>query len=86
MRLRNGMRRPMSSSPPSSPHRLNAWSCRRASPLPATGVGLGLTTFGAGPAKRVYWTVTVMTDAAISSVTLDPASGALVKRDEVKLK
>ena len=54
--------------------------------LPATGVGLGLTTFGAGPAKRVYWTVTVMTDAAISSVTLDPASGALIKRDEVKLK
>lgn len=54
--------------------------------LPAQGIGLGLTTFGAGAAKRVYWTVTVMTDAAIQSVTLDPASGALVKRDEVKLK
>jgi hypothetical protein len=52
----------------------------------ADGIGLGLTTFGAGPARRVYWTVTVMTDAAISSVTLDPATGALVKRDDVKLK
>ena len=52
----------------------------------ADGIGLGLTTFGAGSAKRVYWTVTVTTDAAIASVTLDPASGALVKRDDVKLK
>ena len=52
----------------------------------AGGTGLGLTTFGAGSGKRVYWTVTVMTDAAISSVTLDPATGALVKRDDVKLK
>lgn len=54
--------------------------------LPARDIGLGLTTFGTGPAKRVYWTVTVMTDAAIASVTLDPTSGALVKRDDVKLK
>ena len=42
--------------------------------------------FGAGSGKRVYWTVTVMTDAAISSVTLDPATGAFVRRDDVKLK
>lgn len=54
--------------------------------LPARDIGLGLTTFGTGPAKRVYWAVTVMTDAAINSVTLDPKTGALVKRDEVKLK
>ncbi|MBP6565174.1 MAG: hypothetical protein KA200_06075 [Burkholderiales bacterium] len=52
----------------------------------AGGTGLGLTTFGAGSGKRVYWTVTVMTDAAISSVTLDPATGAFVRRDDVKLK
>lgn len=54
--------------------------------LPGTGIGLGLTTFGAGAAKRAYWTVTVMTEAAILSLTLDPVTGALVKRDEVKLK
>ncbi len=54
--------------------------------LPARDIGLGLTTFGAGPLKRVFWTVTVMTDAAITSVMLDPKTGALVRRDEVKLK
>jgi hypothetical protein len=53
----------------------------------ADGIGLGLTTFGQATGKpRVYWTVTVMGDTAISSVTLDPKDGALVKRDDVKLQ
>jgi len=53
--------------------------------LGTKGIGLGLTTFGKATGKpRVYWTVTVMTDAAMSSVTLDPKDGKLIKRDEVK--
>ncbi|MCC6196063.1 MAG: hypothetical protein IT518_16525 [Burkholderiales bacterium] len=53
----------------------------------ADGIGLGLTTFGQATGKpRVYWTVTVMDDTAISSVTLDPKDGTLIKRDNVKLK
>jgi hypothetical protein len=48
-------------------------------------VGLGLTTFGQATGKpRVYWTVTVMTSTGMSSVTLDPKTGALIKRDDVK--
>ena len=48
-------------------------------------VGLGLTTFGQATGKpRVYWTVTVMTATGMSSVTLDPKSGSLIKRDDVK--
>lgn len=53
----------------------------------AEGIGLGLTTFGQATGKpRVYWAVTVTTDEALSSVTLDAKDGAFVKRDDVKLK
>ena len=47
---------------------------------------LGLTTFGQATGKpRVYWTVTVTSEGMMSSVTLDPKTGALIKRDDVKL-
>lgn len=53
----------------------------------ADDIGLGLTTFGQATGKpRVYWTVTVMGADAMSSVTLDPKDGTLVRRDDVKLK
>ena len=49
------------------------------------GIGLGLTTFGQATGKpRVYWTVTVTGDGMISSVTLDPKDGTLIKRDDTK--
>jgi hypothetical protein len=55
--------------------------------LTSDDLGLGLTTFGQATGKpRVYWTVTVMTEAGFSSVTLDPNNGALIKKDDVKLK
>lgn len=50
-------------------------------------IGLGLTTFGQATGKpRVYWAVSVMSADSMSSVTLDAKDGALVKRDDVKLK
>lgn len=53
----------------------------------ADGIGLGLTTFGQATGKpRVYWTVTVMDNDRMSSVTLDARDGAFVKRDEMKFK
>ncbi|MCU0974525.1 MAG: hypothetical protein MUF80_11320 [Burkholderiales bacterium] len=53
----------------------------------AEGIGLGLTTFGQATANpRVYWAVTLTTEEALSSVTLDARNGAFVKRDDVKLK
>lgn len=56
-------------------------------PLGSGDIGLGLTTFGQATGKpRVYWTVSVITDTAMSSVTLDPKNGALIKRDDVKFK
>jgi lipoprotein-anchoring transpeptidase ErfK/SrfK len=52
----------------------------------ADDILLGLTTFGQATGKpKVYWTVTVMSDSKMSSVTLDPKNGALIKRDDVKL-
>jgi hypothetical protein len=55
-----------------------------------TGSGdilFGLTLFGKATRKpAIYWTVTVMGSDGMSSVTLDSKDGALVKRDDVKLK
>ena len=49
-------------------------------------VMLGLTTVGQATGKPfVCWAVTVMSAGTLSSVTLDPKTGALIKRDEVKL-
>lgn len=54
-------------------------------PLGTGDIGLGLTTFGQATGKpRVYWTVTIMTATGMSSVTLDPKTGSLIKRDDVK--
>ena len=54
--------------------------------LGTSGILLGLTTFGQAAGKpRVYWTVTVTSAEMMSSVTLDPKTGALIKRDDVKL-
>jgi hypothetical protein len=47
----------------------------------------GLTLFGKATRKpAIYWTVTVTSADGMSSVTLDPKDGTLVKRDDVKLK
>lgn len=55
--------------------------------LDTDGIGFGLTTFGQATGKpSVYWTVTIMSDEAMSSVTLGAKDGALIRRDEVKLK
>ena len=54
--------------------------------LGTSEIGVGLTTFGKATGKpRVCWAVTVMAEGLMSSVTLDSKTGALIKRDDVKL-
>lgn len=51
------------------------------------GLGLGLTVGNQAVGKpQRFWSVMVYSDAAISSVTLNAADGALIKRDDIKLK
>lgn len=51
------------------------------------GLGLGLTVGNQAVGKpQRFWSVTVMTDSAMSSVTLNAADGALIKRDDLKFK
>lgn len=51
------------------------------------GLGLGLTVGNQALGRpQRFWSVTVMTDSAMSSVTLNAGDGALIKRDDIKLK